>query len=126
MKNILIIDDDRDLREVMKTVFTNKYTVREAGSKKEGLAVLNTFIPDLILLDVMMESIGAGFELARDIKNDKKYKQVKILMITNIDKEMNIDYRSAAGDETWLPVDGYIVKPVDPKELLAKVQKLLS
>ncbi|MBN1575231.1 MAG: response regulator [Chitinispirillaceae bacterium] len=126
MKSILIVDDDRDLREVMKTVLAKQYSVQEAGSAKEAWATLTKFSPDLVLLDVMMESLSAGFTLAREIRNEEKYRNVKILMITNIDREKNIDFKSEAGDTTWLPVDDYIVKPVDPQDLFAKVQKLLS
>jgi CheY-like chemotaxis protein len=126
MKKILIVDDDKDLREVMRTVLEKQYTVQEAGNAKEGLAAAIKFSPDLILLDVMMETLSAGFDLARELKTSKKTKQAKILMITNVDKAMKIDYQSETGDTSWLPVDEYVVKPVDPKMLLAKVQKLLS
>jgi CheY-like chemotaxis protein len=126
MKKILIVDDDQYLRQVMKTVLEKHYRVQEAGSAKEGLAAAAKFLPDLVLLDVMMETIGAGFDLARELKTSKKTKQVKIMMITNVDKAMKIDYQSETGDASWLPVDEYMVKPVDPKTLIAKVQKLLS
>jgi two-component system phosphate regulon response regulator PhoB len=125
MKKILIIDDDSALREVMKTVLSPSYELREAGSRKEGLDVLKTFTPDLVLLDVMMETSSAGFDLSREIKSDKKLKNIKVLMITNVDRETNIDYKSEAGNKDWLPVDGYIIKPVDPKALLSKVRKLV-
>ena len=46
-------------------------------------------------------------------------------MMTNIDTQSNLDFKSEAGDPTWLPVDDYMVKPVEPKALLAKVEKLL-
>jgi len=46
-------------------------------------------------------------------------------MITNVDKEMQIDYKSEAGDADWLPVDGYLQKPVEPKTLLARVREIL-
>ncbi|MBN2188964.1 MAG: response regulator transcription factor [Chitinispirillaceae bacterium] len=125
MKKILIVDDDRDLRTVMKTVLGKSYDVQEAGSAKEGLAAAVKFQPDLVLLDVMMETLSAGFDLARELRTSKKTKQAKILMITNVDKAMKIDYQSETGDKSWLPVDEYMVKPVDPKALLAKVRKLL-
>jgi DNA-binding response OmpR family regulator len=125
MKKILIVDDDQDLRTVIRTVLEKQYTIQEAGSAKDGLAAAVKFLPDLVLLDVMMETISAGFDLARELKNSKKTKGVKILMMTNVDKEMKIDYQSETGDKSWLPADGYIVKPVDPKELLAMVRKFL-
>ena len=126
MKKILIIDDDADLRLMMKTVLASNYSIREAQSGKEGLDACKTFAPDVILLDVMMESETAGFELARKVKNDEKTQGVKIIMITNIDKKAHLDFKSEAGDGAWLPVDDYIVKPIDPRTLLAKGEKLTS
>jgi CheY-like chemotaxis protein len=126
MKKILIIDDDADLRLTMKTVLSAKYEIREAGSRNEALGALKTYAPDLVLLDVMMETETAGFELARDIKKNKKNKNVKILMLTSIDKKEHLDFKSEAGDAAWLPVDDYVVKPVDPQTLLSKVEKLAS
>jgi CheY-like chemotaxis protein len=125
MKKILIVDDDAELRLVMKTALSAHYELREAGSKTEALKILKTFCPDLVMLDVMMETDTAGFELAREIRGDTKFKKVKILMMTNIDTQSNLDFKSEAGDPSWLPVDDYIVKPVGPKALLAKVKKLV-
>jgi CheY-like chemotaxis protein len=125
MKKILIIDDDSTIRDVIKAVLHSNYEIKEASNKKEGLTIANSFIPDLIIMDVMMESITSGFEAAREIKKNKKFKNTKILMLTNVDKETKIDFKSEAGDDMWLPVDEYMVKPVDPKTLILKVQNLI-
>ena len=126
MKKIVIIDDDADLRLTMKTILSSKYEVREAGSAKEGMNLVRSYAPDVVLLDVMMESETAGFELARNIKQDKGNKKVKIMMITSIDRKEHLDFKSEAGDAAWLPVDDYVVKPIDPKTLLSKVEYLAS
>ena len=126
MKKILIIDDDADLREIMKTALGREYQIREAGSGEEGEKTALTFVPDLVVLDVMMESITAGFDLARTLKGIPALKDCRILMITNIDNELQINYKAEAGDPDWLPVDDYIVKPVDPMGLKAKVDSLLA
>ena len=126
MKKIVIIDDDADLRLTMKTILSSKYEVREAGSAKEGMNLVRSYAPDVVLLDVMMESETAGFELARNIKQDKGNKKVKIMMITSIDRKEHLDFKSEAGDAAWLPVDDYVVKPIDPKTLLSKVENLAS
>jgi DNA-binding response OmpR family regulator len=125
MKKVLIIDDDADLRDAIKAVLHGAYELREAGSKKQALETLKSYTPDLVLLDVMMESNNSGFELAREIKSNKKLKSVKILMITNVDKEMKMNFQKEAGDKDWLPVDDYIVKPVEPETLLSKVRNLV-
>ncbi len=126
MKKVLIIDDDVDIREVLTTVLEGKYELKEAGSREEGLEVLKEFKPDLVILDVMMEKHDSGFELAREIKNSSELQDVKILMSTSIDNEMNMDFKKEAGRSDWLPVDDYIVKPIDPKNFIPKVENLIG
>jgi CheY-like chemotaxis protein len=126
MKKILLVDDDADLREAMKTVLSGTYEVREADNKNEGLSLVKDFRPDLVLLDVMMESDSAGIELAREIKNSPDLGQTKILMITSIDSALAFDFKAAAGDPAWLPVDGYINKPVHADDLVAKIKAMMD
>lgn len=126
MKRILVIDDDADIREIVKLTLGDAYELREAGSALDGEAMLEGYTPDLILLDVMMESATAGFDAARIFKGKPGMAGVKILMATSIDKELGIDFQATAGDPDWLPVDGYLVKPIDPQELRRKVAALLS
>jgi CheY-like chemotaxis protein len=126
MKKILIIDDDVDIREVLTTVLRGKYELREAGSRKDGMEAVKAFKPDLVVLDVMMEKHDSGFDMSREIKNNPQLQHTKILMLTNVDKEMKMDFKKIAGDPDWLPVDDYIVKPIDPKQFLQKVKKLIG
>ncbi len=126
MKKILIIDDDPDQRELLTVIFSGKYDIKEAGSRKEGFQVLEKFIPDLVILDVMMENSNAGFEMARELKNNAKFEKIKILMLTNVDNETNIDFKSTAGDEDWLPVDEYVIKPIQPKQFIERVENLID
>ena len=88
MKKILLVDDDADLREAMKTVLSGTYEVREADNKNEGLSLVKDFRPDLVLLDVMMESDSAGIELAREIKNSPDLGQTKIQTIVIYSKKL--------------------------------------
>ena len=126
MKKILLIDDDADLREALSTILSGKYEIKEAESQEDGFQVLKNFSPDLIVLDVMMETNSSGFEMSRKLKNDNKYKDIKILMLTSIDNISNFDFKSNAGDKDWLPVDDYITKPIEPKPFLDKIEKMLS
>jgi len=126
MKKILIIDDDPDVRDVLTTVLEAKYDVKGAASREEGAKALKEFIPDLVVLDVMMEEYDSGFEMSREIKHDEQLKHAKILMLTSVDTKMNIDFKGEAGDPAWLPVDDYVVKPIDPEEFLVKVEKLIG
>jgi two-component system OmpR family response regulator len=124
MKKIVIVDDDADLRDAVAAVLAGKFEIRQAESKAAARSLFKTYMPDLVILDVMMDSLNSGFELAREIK--KRKNPPRILMLTGVDRETNIDFKSEAGDAAWLPVDEYIVKPLVPKVLLEKVGKLLA
>ncbi len=124
---ILIVDDDPDITEVMKTVLENKgYTVDSAEDSDEGLEHLKKLRPDLIILDVMMHTTREGFTFCRKMKRNDDYKDIPVLMITSIKDKTGIDFASAAGDEEWLPVEDFLDKPVEPETLIAKVKEILE
>lgn len=127
MAKILIIDDDPDIVEAMKVVLESKdHRVSSSKSGDEGLKKAEADEPDLIILDVMMETISKGFEVARDLKKSQKNRDVPILMLTAIKESTGLDFGKEAGDEDWLPVDDYMEKPLKPQELLSKVESLLK
>jgi CheY-like chemotaxis protein len=126
MPKILIIDDDPDIVEAMKVVLESKnYEVTIAKSGEEGLKKARQGKQDLIILDVMMESMDKGFDVARNLKNDQNYKAIPILMLTAIKEKTGLGFEKEAGDPDWLPVDGYCEKPLQPEELISKVDHLL-
>ena len=123
---ILIIDDDPDITEAMTVVLSNKgYEVGSASDSDEGMAQLKESRPDLIILDVMMRTRQEGFELSRELKQNPDYKDIPILMLTAVKEKTGLDFGPEAGDESWLPVEEFLDKPVKPDMLIEKVQKLL-
>jgi CheY-like chemotaxis protein len=124
---ILIIDDDPDITEAMTVILENRgYEVSSAGDGSEGMERLKERRPDLIILDVMMRTSQEGFELSRELKQNRKYKDIPILMLTAVKEKTGLDFKPDAGDEAWLPVEGFLDKPVKPDVLLDKVQTLLG
>ena len=127
MAKILIVDDDVDIVEAMKVVLESKeYKVVSAFSGNEGIKKAKKDKPDLIILDIMMETGDRGFEVARELKKDKNLKDIPILMLTAIKEKSGLDFKKEAGDEAWLPVDDYVDKPLKPDELISKVETLLK
>jgi CheY-like chemotaxis protein len=127
MPKILIIDDDPDIVEAMKVVLESKnYEVAITKSGEEGLKKTKEGKPDLIILDVMMESMDKGFDVSRNLKKDENYKSIPILMLTAIKEKTGLGFEKEAGDPDWLPVDGYCEKPLKPDELISKVETLLA
>ena len=124
---ILIVDDDPDLTVVLKTVLEGEsYVVDTAPGRAEGMEKIQADKPDLLLLDVMMATWSDGFEMARDIRKNPEYKDMPIIMLTGVEQRTGIGFKSSAGDPEWLPVDGFLDKPVEPHVLIAEVKKVLS
>ena len=124
---IVIVDDDPDYINVVKTILEREqYTVVTAGDKTEGMEKIRTEKPDLAILDVMMNAWQDGFEMSRQLKKDPQFKNMPVLMLTAVENRTGIGFKSTAGDPTWLPVDVFLDKPVEPEVLLSEVKKLLS
>lgn len=124
---ILIVDDDPDLTVVLKAVLEGEsYVVDTAPGRAEGMEKIQADKPDLLLLDVMMATWSDGFEMARDIRKNPEYKDMPIIMLTGVEQRTGIGFKSSAGDPEWLPVDGFLDKPVEPHVLIAEVKKVLS
>jgi DNA-binding response OmpR family regulator len=127
---ILIIDDSPDMAlAVSMPLEAAGHQVVWASSGREGLEKVLEIAPDLIILDVMMETGTAGFQVSlmlRSPDSDSRYARfrcVPILMLTAIHTTTSLRF---GPDETYLPVDDFIEKPVDPDLLLAKVNTLLA
>ena len=86
MKKILLVDDDQDFAFNLATMLkADKFDVTIANSKAEGLEKLNSVKPDLIILDVQMETDNAGFEMNRQIRSNPEFTNMPILMLTGVD-----------------------------------------
>jgi len=128
-KKILLVDDDRDLVTTLaQALKMNGYEVEAAYSGAEGLKRLLEVRPDLVILDVMMETDTAGFEISYQIRSERptsKYKDVKdtpIIMLTAINQVTNSRF-SLNEDQSFLPgINDFLTKPVKIDELLEKVK----
>jgi CheY-like chemotaxis protein len=127
---ILVIDDDPDIALVTRLALERGgYAVVEARSSVEGLAKVKSEKPDLIVLDVMMESTTAGFQTALALRNRdprseyKEYSTIPIIMLTAIHSTIPVRF---GPEEDYLPVELFIDKPIDPDVLVEKVNKLLE
>ena len=124
---ILIIDDDQDIRDSVQAILESRqYEVVTAAAREEGMDKIESEKPDLIILDVMMMTSWQGFEIAKELKKNPKYKEIPILMMTGVKEQIGMDFKSNAGDLTWCPVEGFLDKPVEPEILIAEIEKLLS
>ena len=127
---ILIIDDDEDFRISIGTLLkSHNYQIIEAESGKQGLQKIMDERPNLIVLDIMMETIDEGYLLNQVIKFQKDYtdyKKIPILMVSSIQEDPLSRFPSAAGQVDMIMPDYYFAKPVDIPKFLDLVKKLLQ
>lgn len=114
---VLVTDDNPDVLCLSTSILRRAgYTAREATTGKECLDGVRAYHPDLVLLDVRLPDM-TGIEVCRLIKNDEKLKDIFVILASGI--EISSEHQ-AEGLDTG--ADGYIVRPLSNKELLARVQ----
>ena len=131
---ILIVDDDPDFLDSTRSMLEGaSYRVSVAPGEDEALIEIEAERPDLLILDVMMSQWNSGFRFMWKLKADARYRSIPTLIVTGVDKEVHMDFAQPANklhrdsdEEAYLPVAGYIVKPVTISVLLDKVAQILS
>ena len=122
-KKVLLVDDDPVFVEAMSAVLETRFLVRSAGNGKEAFQRIAEERPELIILDVMMEYLSEGFDVARRLRADPDTAGIPIIMLTGVDQMYN--YRMEV-DESWVPCERYLEKPVSPETLLSEVETLIG
>ena len=130
MASILIIDDDLDIVDSMTMILEaggHKVSVKtDTDDIVGGAKELN---PDLIILDIMFpEDPHAGFTAARQLEADPKVKDIPVLLLSAVNQRSNLSFGFTESDisDDFMPVEGFLEKPVEPAVLLAKVTELLG
>jgi two-component system alkaline phosphatase synthesis response regulator PhoP len=118
-KEILVVDDEEDIRELVTFNLTREgYVVRSASSGEEALDSVKKQMPHLIILDLMLPGMD-GLEVARKLKKDSSTEGIPVVMLTAKGEEADI----VAGLE--LGADDYVTKPFSPRVLTARVKTVL-
>lgn len=118
IKNVLIVDDSKTELMYMTDLLQKKgFSTRTAEGADEAFKQLESQVPDLILMDVVMPGQN-GFQLTRAITKEDRFAHIPIIMCTskNLETDRVWGMRQGAKD--------YITKPVDPTELFAKIKAL--
>ena len=130
MPKILVIEDDSDMVAAIRMPLeANGYDVLAASTGEEGLQKVKEVEPDLIILDVMMETTTAGFQVSLQLRSPDPqseyaaYSHIPILILTAIHTTTSLRFSAS---EDYLPVDDFVDKPIDPDVLLEKVRALIE
>ena len=128
MAKIMIIDDDIELTDI-RAVFLKHagHTVVTSDTVDGAIEKLTADKPDLLILDVMFpENPIAGFDLARKIRKVRELEGLPIIMMTGVNEYFPMDLPTGDPEHDCMPVQEFIDKPFELKELLSRINQLLN
>jgi two-component system, cell cycle response regulator DivK len=118
-KRILVVEDQEDLRGVLRDLLTGGYEMLEAPNGEAGVNKAKAEKPDLILMDIQMPVMD-GYEATRQIKTDPDLKSIPIVAVSSFAMKGDEEKARASG------CDYYVTKPYSPIQLLRTVRGLLG
>ena len=119
-KKILIIEDSLTMQRLLSYVLEKEgYDVYIANDGEEGMEKARAIKPDLIFTDLMMP-VKDGFEVCREIRSDKKLKDVILIILTARGQDSDVEKGLQAG------ADDYLMKPFDPPKVVERVKKIFE
>lgn len=124
-RTVLIVDDDADFVESLSCFLEMEhFRVLKATSGKEGLKIATSTHPDIILMDVMMGERTEGFFAIQEIRRVRELKQTPIFVLSSLYSQ--IPDIGITLESSWLAHNDFFPKPVDMKQLLARIQTALG
>jgi len=126
---VLVIDDDSDFRAAVKSLLeSHGYSVLEAASGHEGLQLVLQHKPDVILVDIMMESSVEGYGVTHSLKyRDEyaEYRNIPVFMVSSIEETPDERFPMSPEVDLIRP-DRYLTKPLDIQQLLQLLEKAVG
>jgi len=116
---VLIIDDNIDIRTYLRSVLSEKYNVSEAANGKAGLELARKIVPDIVLSDIMMPVMD-GLAFCQQLKTDKAISHIPVILLT----ARSLDEQRAEGYEHG--ADAYLSKPFSLRLLLSRIDNLIE
>ncbi|MBF0261582.1 MAG: response regulator [Magnetococcales bacterium] len=129
MAKILLIDDDQDITDNLSMILESQgHAVTVKGDTDRLLEEVRALRPDLIILDIMLpEDAQAGFKAARLLNQDRELGRIPVLILSAVNQRSNLSFGFSDNDISpdFMPVEAFLDKPVEPKVLLEKIERLL-
>jgi CheY-like chemotaxis protein len=125
---VMVVDDDLDFLEICRHVLeTGGYRVTCHSEPAEALKEMAAEKPDLVISDLMMKTLDAGFLFVKQLRDDERFRSLPVMIMTGVASRRGYDFAPrTAEDLAALRVNGFLTKPATPENLLAKVRELIG
>jgi len=126
--SILCVDDDPDFLDMYRRVLEPRgYRVICCSNSQDALQKMTEEKPALVVTDLMMSSLDSGFSFARTVKEDARFVNVPVIIVTAIGGQRGFDFTPRSKEDLQaMCADAFFDKPVDPRVLVANVEELLK
>jgi two-component system, OmpR family, alkaline phosphatase synthesis response regulator PhoP len=118
-QKILVVDDEQNVRKLVKRLLSKEYTIIEAENGLEALELVRSQKPDLVLMDMMMPKMD-GLSACYEIKHDLSIRHIPVVMLSAITHDLNKRL-----SENVMGANGYVTKPFSAVELVARIREIL-
>ena len=124
---IMLVDDDIDFLEMNRHVLESRgYRTVCATAPCEALATMGNEKPSLVITDLMMQALDSGFSFSKQIKQDRRFANVPVIIVTSVSSRRGFDFTPRTPEELdAICADAFFDKPVPFEVLLAKIEELL-
>lgn len=128
MGKVLLVDDDTDFTDAATVVLRKRgHEVSVLNDTRGAIEHLERERPDILVLDVMFpEDSTAGFDLARLIRQHESLERLPILILSAVNTRFPLGFGPGDIDDTWMPVQDFLEKPIDFDVLIQKVERLMK
>ena len=125
---IMLVDDDLDFLEINRHVLEARgYRILCFSDPEKALERLALDKPDLVITDLMMNRLDSGFSLSQRIKDDSRFGDIPVVIVTAIGSRRGFDLSPRTAEElAAMHAEAYFEKPLEPEALLAKVEELVE
>ena len=124
-RTVLVVDDDEDFVAAIGALLDSSgYRVSSALNGRDGLRLARELLPDLILLDIIMNEPREGLRVLQEVRATPELCRTPVIVISSLYSD-DLEFR-VSPDAGWLPADLFLAKPVDPARLLQEIQRLVD
>lgn len=120
---LLLVDNDREFAREMKNALEKQgFELLHRLTAREAWETVEFEGPDIVISEVMLENHDSGFDLAKQIKGDPRFKKIPVILLTDLNKKTGYEF-DFEKDGYWMKADDYLEKPISVSDLTSRINR---